>query len=514
MTVVLIDDNQEHLSLRELSIIRAFESEPHSITVRAYSTPSEAFSEISDTPNQVVLIDYQLQGSTGVDWIVDFINAGVGPVILITSSGDEKIAVNAFREGAFDYLVKSDAIQSPIIIQRSILESLRRYKLEQTNLVLSKRLKLTNKDLNSKNLKLTDLTETAHRFVEDVAHEFRTPFTVIKEFASILADGLGGDVTPKQLQYLNYITASTSDLAGLIDDFLNSSRMRTNSMRVNHEELCIKHVIDGVRPMLQTKAATKSINLIFEAEENLPKIYIDSDKLQRSIINLVVNAIKFSESNGDVRVSAKRFNEHFVIVSVEDNGPGLPAGTVNDLFDRFNRGKSGHNKLENGFGLGLSIVKELVSINLGEVQIKSTLGEGSTFSFTVPCSNFESIIKGVFSQSSKLAEKPKISMLAIHRESDDQSLEDLTSQLNTLSYPMDVVLHPEGSPNVYAIGITDDPDGYRRRIEIADAEVQLSGEISFSPLVVHRCGSWNISQAESSLTHYLQNTHTKETLRA
>jgi len=406
LSVVLIDDNQEHLSLMELSIEQAFQEERCAITTIAHLSPAEGLAELVDHPNQIILIDYQLSGSTGVDWLSDFVKAGAGPVILVTSSGDEKIAADAFRAGAADYIIKSDAFLNPTILFRSIKESLRKYKLETTNQDLTKRLKAANKDLNSKNRKLTELTETAHRFVEDVAHEFRTPLTVIKEFASILADGLGGEVNSKQVQYLNYITSSTGDLGGLIDDFLNSSRLRSNTICVSRNEYSVRELIDGVCPMLQSRAASKSITLEFEFEDALPVVYADADKVHRSIINLVVNAIKFSEPGATVRVCAALDHEHAVKISVHDSGPGLPEEAVSELFDRFNRGTAGTNQLANGFGLGLSIVKGLVELNLGSVTLQSTLGQGSVFAFTLPCATKEGIVRGLIAQGDQATHSP------------------------------------------------------------------------------------------------------------
>ncbi len=231
LSIIIVDDNVDHLNLMSATLDLAFSSDSVELSILKYDNPANALAELADIPNQVILIDYQFAGSTGLDWLSDFIKADVGPVILVTSSGDETVAAKAFRHGAADYIVKSNAFKNPEVLHRSIKEALRKSGLEQINHDLSNRLKLANRELNSKNRKLTELTDTAHRFVEDVAHEFRTPLTVIKEFASIIADGLGGEVTEKQAQYLNHITGSASDLAGLIDDFLNSSRLRYHGPR-------------------------------------------------------------------------------------------------------------------------------------------------------------------------------------------------------------------------------------------------------------------------------------------
>ncbi|MFK7758434.1 MAG: ATP-binding protein [Phycisphaerales bacterium] len=511
INIVIIDDNVDHSILMSRTVEEAFSQDPLGISSIEYNNPVEALTEITQSSNQVILMDYELGGSTGVDWLSDFVKADVGPVVLITSSGDEKIAAEAFRAGAFDYIVKSDAFSNPSQLTRSIKEALRKYNLERTNQDLSTRLKIANRDFNSKNLKLAELTETAHRFVEDVAHEFRTPLTVIKEFTSIITDGLGGEVSKKQLEYLNYITGSVGDLTGLIDDFLNSSRLRTNSICVHRKQYAVSSVIDSAWPMLQSRADSRSINLISDIEDDLPTIYVDSDKLQRSLINLTVNAIKFSETGGTVRISAALKNEHSVEISVHDEGPGLPPESVADLFERFNQGVADDRRLANGFGLGLSIVKELVSINLGSVDIRSSIGVGSSFAFTVPVSNNRSLLKGLLTQSANKSHSSQgIVVLSAKRMDTDQSPKELAENLAAMSYPMDLVMQSDTSDDVFLVGFTDYPEAFRIRIQQSFYSAKNSNQHSLSELEVKVCGSWSSKFAEENILKLLDERSPKE----
>lgn len=514
LNLVLIDDNADHLNLMSSTVHAAFESEALSVTTSNYEDPAEALTELSDNCNQVILIDYQLNQGTGIDWLVDFLKSDVGPVILVTSSGDERIAAESFRAGAYDYIVKSEAIRNPSMLKRSVQEALRKFKLERTNLELSKRLKVANKELQQKNRKLTELTDTAHRFVEDVAHEFRTPLTVIKEFASILSDGLGGEVTAKQAEYLNYISGSTSDLAGLIDDFLNSSRLRSNSICVERREVSLHELIDGVRPMLQSRAATKSIELVFMIPDDIPNIFVDCDKAQRSLINLTINAIKFSESESVVRVEAQQVSDDLLSISVQDFGPGLPEDSLKKLFARFNTGTEEVRETTNGFGLGLSIVKELVSINLGEVTIKSQLGEGSTFTFTVPVSSQQSIVRGLINQCRIKANRPQIGVLSARRLNQDQSNQELMDLINDLVYPLDLVIESSSENGIFIIGITNDLNAFRNRILLADSDRQGAKGVRHSALVLESLGVWSPDTAEPNILALLNASPHREFSRA
>lgn len=496
LTVVVIDDNKDHLALMTQVIEAVISSDQMKARAISYDNPAEALVNLGDVPNQVILIDYQLNESTGVEWISDFVNAGVGPVILVTSSGDEKIATEAFRAGASDYILKGEIFRNSSLLERSIKESLRKYRLEILNHELAKQLKIANKDLNSKNRKLTDLTESAHKFVEDVAHEFRTPLAVIKEFASIIADGLGGEVTPKQTEFLNHITGSAGDLAGLIDDFLNSSRLRSNSIRVDRRGCEVGRVIEVVEPMLRSRADSKSIKLTIEVDDDLPEVFVDADKMQRSLINLVVNAIKFSSPDTEVRVLASLDDEHSVRMSVQDFGSGLAADSVQELFMRFNQGDADERRLASGFGLGLNIVKEMVAINLGSVDIESELGVGSTFSFTVPVVSPISILHEFLKNGTKDVEDSRVVVMSVQRVHREVASEELVQDLKKISYPMDMVLESNEIGQVYLVGCTEDIEAWKSRVVQMDQTVQKQSESPRSALILTVCGSWEASRAE------------------
>lgn len=514
LSVVLIDDNEDHLYLMSRSVQEALCVDGFVVNTSEFTDPATGLAEISQDENQVVLIDYQFAGTTGVDWIRDFVQANVGPVILVTSSGDEKVAAEAFRAGASDYVIKSEAISSPLVLRRSIHEALRKHSLEHTNQELTKRLKIANTELQNKNRKLSELTETAHRFVEDVAHEFRTPLTVIKEFAAIMNDGLGGEVTAKQAQYLNYMSESASDLAGLVDDFLNSSRLRSNSICVDRREHTVESLLESVWPMLESRAGLKSIELVQEVEDEVPSIYVDTDKAQRSLINLVVNAIKFSESGEVVRVSIKRTDMYSVSFGVHDSGPGLPEESVNELFERFNQGTSGSHQLASGFGLGLNIVKSLVAINLGAVDVSSEIGVGSCFSFSVPVANNRSIVRGLVSQAQSQKQTRPIVALSARRKRHDQAVDQLIHDLELLSYPMDLILKQSNTGMPVLIGITDDAEALQSRLCRVDQEECSNKSKQLSGLDLEICGVWPVHQAEEQLIALLEAPAAKEMTRA
>ena len=504
LTAVLIDDNPDHLVLMNAALEQAFLSDGLPVSVRSFEHPANGLAELTDDHRQVILLDYQFSGSTGIDWISDFVRLDTGPVIIVTSSGDEHIAAQAFRAGAADYIVKSEVLSKPALLRRSIMESLRKHGLERTNRDLAMKLKQVNRELQIKNDKLSEITNTAHRFVEDVAHEFRTPLTVIKEFAAIIDDGIGGPVTQKQSEYLKHIIGSTGDLAELINDFLNCSRLRSNNICVHRQEHRVDSLINTVRPILQSRATAKSVVLEFEIDPDLPPIYADADKAQRSLINLVINAIKYSGNTGKIRISATRMGDDRVRIAVSDEGAGLPPESVEQLFARFRQGGTDNGHLANGFGLGLCIVNELVSINYGQVEVESELGVGSTFSFTLPCSNTSSILRGLIRQAEKSTSKHYIAVFAAQRTLLDQPNDELISDLSRACMPLDIAIPGPDSSTAYLIGLTTNYASFRERILSSVHEQNKKSGVSTSPLQLNFVGHWPCTQAYERIIDLIQ----------
>ena len=245
-----------------------------------------------------------------------------------------------------------------------------------------------------KNKKLARLYETAHQFVDNVSHEFRTPLTVIKEFASILQDGLAGEVSGEQREFLTIILNRVDDLSLMTDDMLDISKIEAGLLGVAHEETQIEQIVEHVRTTLERKAAANGATLEIAIESALPAIYCDPEKIGRVIINLAVNAFKFSGEGGKVALWARDDGDRSqIIVGVTDDGPGIAPESLQAIFARFKQAGGEIRASTKGFGLGLNIAKELVDVNFGDLEVDSEIGRGSTFSFSVPAFEPEQILE-------------------------------------------------------------------------------------------------------------------------
>jgi signal transduction histidine kinase/serine phosphatase RsbU (regulator of sigma subunit) len=219
-------------------------------------------------------------------------------------------------------------------------------------------------------------------FLANTSHELRTPLNGIIGIAESLIDGVGGKLPPKVLQNLTMISSSGRRLANLINDILDYSKMRNGELELNRKPLELKSIIDTVIELSRPLAGDKDLTLVNTIEENSTYVHADENRLEQILLNLLGNAIKFTHT-GSIRFSASNI-EDFVEISVEDTGIGIPASALDRIFVSFEQVDGSISRMYGGTGIGLSITKKLVELHGGTISVKSELGKGSIFSFTLP----------------------------------------------------------------------------------------------------------------------------------
>lgn len=471
ITVILVDDDPQHLELLEMSVRGSEVREIVDIAgeILKFTDPVEALAHLPENQTAIIFCDYKMPGASGLDWLPDFVKPQAGPVFVLTSQGDEQIAASAFKLGAADYLLKDRAFADPSYIAQAVNEALRRFRLERRNRELTSELQQMNRELENKNKRLGALTDTAHRFVDNVAHEFRTPLTVVKEFASIMADGLGGPVTEDQAEYLGHIVAASRDLSQMIDDFLDSSKLKTNTLRVDRCEHDVAEVFESVRVMLKMRASSRTIEIHEEIEPQLSRVFCDLEKVGRILINLVVNAVKFSSEGGEIKLWARSSGEGDVTIGVTDYGPGLAPDDLSVICDRFRQVGDPQATSSKGFGLGLNIAKELVWLNLGVMEITSEIGQGSTFAFTLPCCDPERILHRYIESIAASMESTSLTLLQIIPDTPVQDMQRLRQFLCSVCHAQDLVYPAVDRQSLIVLGPTQEPDKWILRLHTARA---------------------------------------------
>jgi two-component system phosphate regulon sensor histidine kinase PhoR len=230
--------------------------------------------------------------------------------------------------------------------------------------------------------RLKQLENTRQEFVANVSHELRTPLSLIKGFVETLLDGAKDD-PELATRFLRTIEKHTDRLTYLIEDLLTISRLESGQIVMNLHQVGLRDEVARVMDDLQSRAIEKNVRL----ENTLPADLLacaDADRLQQVLFNLIENAIKYGRQDGVVSIGGKSNSHSNVELWVRDDGPGIPDEARERIFERFYRVDRARSRETGGTGLGLSIVKHIVQAHGGEVWVKSKLGAGTTFYFTLP----------------------------------------------------------------------------------------------------------------------------------
>ncbi|HTW93856.1 MAG TPA: hybrid sensor histidine kinase/response regulator, partial [Tepidisphaeraceae bacterium] len=369
------------------------------------------------------------------------------PFILVSGTIGEAMAVEAMKAGAADYILKDDLARLAPAVRRELSEAETRRARKQAEAQLRRseaRKTALLETLARKNEKLAELYDNAQRFVDNVSHEFRTPLTVIKGYAEAMAEGMAGPVSTEQCEFLGFIIDRTRDLAQMVDDLLDSSKLRAGTLRIDRRAVEVEHIISEVRPMLHRTAAANKIQLVERIDDPLPLVFADAEKAARTIVNLVVNAIKFSREATQVKLWARKHRDGGVEIGVSDHGPGIAPEELNLIFERFKQVGDPHRSSTKGFGLGLNIAKEMVALNLGEMRVTSRVGKGSTFSFTLPPNDPAIVLRRHLDYMSKVGAGNTMTILRVGFEPGQPISDEVRSFVASSVSPLDLILDGDG----------------------------------------------------------------------
>jgi signal transduction histidine kinase/putative methionine-R-sulfoxide reductase with GAF domain len=221
-----------------------------------------------------------------------------------------------------------------------------------------------------------------NQFVANMSHELRTPLAAILGYAELIQEGFYEPQGPKSLDALTRIRSNGKHLLGLINTVLDIAKIESGQFTLNMSEYAIESVVETVRAATESLAQNKKLTLTTSIDKLLPIGLGDEQRLTQVLLNLVGNAIKFTDA-GEVHVTAKAVDGHFNI-SVTDTGPGIPKEHQARIFEQFHQVDSSNTKAKGGTGLGLAIAKQIVEMHGGRIWVESTFGKGSTFQMELP----------------------------------------------------------------------------------------------------------------------------------
>jgi GAF domain-containing protein len=237
-------------------------------------------------------------------------------------------------------------------------------------------------EIEDKSRQLEVASQHKSEFLANMSHELRTPLNAILGFSEVLADGIFGEINEKQAEYLHDILESGRHLLSLINDILDLSKIEAGRMELEPDDFDLPSAIDNALTLVRERAGRRGITLGREIDARVGMIRGDERKVKQVVLNLLSNAIKFTPEGGRIDVRAG-VNEGLVEVSVADTGVGIAREDQETVFEEFRQVGTADKKVE-GTGLGLALSRKFVELHGGRIWVKSQVGQGSTFTFTLP----------------------------------------------------------------------------------------------------------------------------------
>jgi signal transduction histidine kinase len=284
-------------------------------------------------------------------------------------------------------LVRAEGIAGVIILFRSKVEPFSERQIELVETFADQAVIAMNnvrlfEEIARKSRELEIASQHKSQFVANMSHELRTPLAAILGYAELMQEGFYEAQGPKSFDALTRIRSNGKHLLGLINTVLDIAKIESGQFTLSIAEYDIASVVETVRSATESLAQSKKLSLKTEVAKSLPFGLGDEQRLTQVLLNLVGNAIKFTDA-GEVRVSATASNSHFK-VDVTDTGPGIPDEHQGRIFEQFHQVDNSNTKAKGGTGLGLAIAKQIVEMHGGRIWVESKLGKGSNFQMQLP----------------------------------------------------------------------------------------------------------------------------------
>src|ERR1700728_4935719 len=311
----------------------------------------------------IVLLDMGLPDGHGLDTLRRA-RAAAPEVVMIVMTGleDEALAAQAMKEGAQDYLIKGQIENRAL--PRALCHAIERQRMQRETDVMRK---------NEVQLRI--------EFLSHVSHELRSPLTSIYSFSTIIADGLAGETSPQQNDYLQIILRNVGQLQSMIEDLLQVTQAQEGKLIVELQSVSVNEAISYAVDTLQGTATAKEITLSFDPSADLPEAYADALRGRQVLTILLENAMRVTPAGGAVKVAAGPYEKdaNFLLVEVSDTGCGIDAEAAEHIFEHLYQVTDPGRAGRRGLGLGLHIAKDLVTRQGGEIWVESEPQVGSKF---------------------------------------------------------------------------------------------------------------------------------------
>ena len=324
-TVLVIDDDP----IDRESYVRALRRHSGQETEVLEADSGEAGLALADVRHvDCVLLDYNLPDMDGLKVLRELRSRPTEteiPVVMLTGAGSEQIAVETMKEGCQDYVVKDHDLATavPKAVAGAIEKVELRRELEHKRRALE--------EAQREQVLLRD------KFLSHVSHELRTPLAAVHQFVSLCLDGLAGELTDVQQQYLEIAFRNVAQLKAMIADLMEVTRAEAGKLRVDPQPVELAPLLEEAAGTLQGQASKKGIELQWQAGgERIPTVLADPTRVRQLLVNLIENAIKFTDAGGHITVKASA-KDGFARISVLDTGCGIDLDAQARIFDRLHQ---------------------------------------------------------------------------------------------------------------------------------------------------------------------------------
>jgi signal transduction histidine kinase len=392
LKILVVDDDE----VDRMAVRRALVKAGVRMELSEVGDGQSAIAALSNHNFDCAFIDYRLPDQDGLTLIqtIHSLNIKV-PLVVLTSQGDEQVAVELMKAGATDYLSKSrvssetlaQVLRNAIRVHRAEMQVTIAYQqLRESHEQLIRKnqeLERQRQQIQIQNLKLLEASRLKSQFLATMSHELRTPMNAIIGFSQILLRPKFGSLTAKQTDMVERILNNGKHLLMLVNEVLDFSRLEEGQLELKPELCDLTKIINTVVNEMRSLAEAKKLSLLVNFDLQNPLIVNDPSRIKQILINLLSNAIKFTES-GSIWVEAEELPGNRVAIAVKDTGIGIASKDFKHIFEAFRQVDQSITRKYPGTGLGLAIIDTLVQMMKGKIFLESQLGVGSIFIIELP----------------------------------------------------------------------------------------------------------------------------------